>query len=77
MNLLLEDVIDLFLVHLFLLAAGEADASGELLHLALAALRDGLARQVPEASDHLPASEPEQVLLPAAQIDQLLLDVLL
>ena len=77
MYLLFEYVIDLFLIHLPLLLAGEADTASKLLVFSLDALSDGLTRFVPQESDHLPAREILDHIFLEAQILQLLLDVLL
>lgn len=78
-DLLLEDVINLFLVHLLLLLGSEADATRKLLHLSLDALGDGLTRLVSQESHHLPATEMQLVqgILGVAKLVQLLLDVVL
>ncbi len=75
MYLLLEDVIHLLLIHLSLLLAGEADSAGKLLVFPLDALRDGLARLVPQECDHLPTREILDRVLFETQVLQFRLDV--
>lgn len=75
MYLLLEDVIDLLLIHLSLLLAGEADPAGKLLVFTLDALGDGETRLVPQECHHLPAREVLNSVLFEAQVLQFRLDV--
>lgn len=78
-DLLLEDVIDLLLIHLLLLLGSEADSSCKFLHFALNALGHCLARLVSEKSYHLPTTKMKLVksILGVTKVVELLLDVFL